>query len=173
MSARTDIQHGDFKWSDNKTRSTRNCINYLRVNEHRGGRNALRGFCIFGIEKMNFELFISSSYCQKCPSYMYCPEKSKIQDMENALSKKFWEYSEKHEKEVTKRLEKDNPRPMMVFLHSQKIVSDMFLRDHTAELIDLHRQYDMEFKEYQQIMDKVKRFIFNSTSIIKHRKRSQ
>ena len=104
---------------------------------------------------------------------MYCPEKSKIQDMENALSKKFWEYSEKHEKEVTKRLEKDNPRPMMVFLHSQKIVSDMFLRDHTAELIDLHRQYDMEFKEYQQIMDKVKRFIFNSTSIIKHRKRSQ
>jgi len=171
MSAITDIQHGDFKWSDNKTRSTRNCVNYLRVNERRGGRNALRGFCIFGIQHMNFEMFISSSFCQKCESYMFCPEKSKIQNMENEVSKKFWDYRDKNEDDIIKSLESGKKRPMSAFVLSQKIVSDNFLRENVEELIELHKHYDMEFKEYQQIMDKVKRFIFNSTSILKHKKR--
>jgi len=173
MSAIIDIQHGDFKWSDTKTRSTRNCINYVRVNERRGGRNAKRGFCTFGIQRMNFEMFISSSFCQKCESYMYCPEKSKIQDMENKISKKFWDYRDKHEDDIVKSLESGGKRPVHSFLHAQKIVSDNFLRENTEGLIELHKHYDMEFKEYQKIMDKVKRFIFNSTqiSIDKHIKR--
>ena len=166
MSSLLDLKPDQFTFYESIQRSCRNCVNWFRVKESRTYRHALRGFCIFGSNDNRWELYMSTSYANKCPNFIFCPIKSKITEKEKELSMKFFDYRTEWLKDFNKKQKKSKDNWLHSWVSGQEAAAKQFRREHRTELIEINKSFDIKFKEYQKIMDSVKRFIFNSTQIV-------